>query len=395
MSAAVPRLPILMLAAGQTLVWAGLFYSFAALLPVWEADLGWSKAQLSLGFTLALLAAGLLAPLAGRVVDAGAGRALLGFGAIAGALALVGLAQVNSPLMFIAVWVLIGAIQAASLYEPCFAFVTRATGPGARVAITRITLIAGFASTLAFPSLNLLAGAFGWRMAVLIAALVLALLAAPLMFFGALLLERESTHSPAQSSPGGDKAALRAALARPEFWLIAAAFSFLALNHGILLAHILPLLADRGVAAGAAILAASMIGPAQVAGRVVMMRLESRLGTGQVALWAFGTACLSAVVLWLAGLAPVLVFLFAILQGAAFGVMSILRPVMLAETLGLDAFGAISARVARAYITASALAPFAGAQLWRLGGYDLVILSALVLAAASLASAMLLRRLER
>jgi hypothetical protein len=34
------------LAIGETLVWAGLFYIFAALLLSWERDLGWPKTGL-------------------------------------------------------------------------------------------------------------------------------------------------------------------------------------------------------------------------------------------------------------------------------------------------------------------------------------------------------------
>ena len=48
-----------------------------ALLPTWEAELGWSKTDLSAGFTLALVASALLAPLAGRLIDHGHGRAVL------------------------------------------------------------------------------------------------------------------------------------------------------------------------------------------------------------------------------------------------------------------------------------------------------------------------------
>ena len=43
------------LAIAETLVWAGMYYIFPALLPRWEADLGWSKAQLSAAFTTALV----------------------------------------------------------------------------------------------------------------------------------------------------------------------------------------------------------------------------------------------------------------------------------------------------------------------------------------------------
>ena len=46
------RRAILLLAIGETLAWAAIFYSFPAMLLRWEADLGWSKAELTGAVTL-------------------------------------------------------------------------------------------------------------------------------------------------------------------------------------------------------------------------------------------------------------------------------------------------------------------------------------------------------
>ena len=128
-----------LLASGQTLVWAALYYSFAALLPAWTADLGRSPAALALGLTLALLVSAALAPVAGRLIDEGRGPILLTGGALMGAALMAALSLADSLTAFLALWTLIGAAQAGCLYEPCFAFVTRRLGPEARPAITRIT----------------------------------------------------------------------------------------------------------------------------------------------------------------------------------------------------------------------------------------------------------------
>ena len=65
------------LAIAETLVWAGMFYSFPALILQWENDLGWSKTEISATFTTALIVSALTAPLAGRLIDLGYGRTLL------------------------------------------------------------------------------------------------------------------------------------------------------------------------------------------------------------------------------------------------------------------------------------------------------------------------------
>ena len=51
----------------------------------------------------------------------------------------------------------------------------------------------------------------------------------------------------------------------PAFWLLATAIFLAALDHGMLISHVLPILGDRGLDAGLAVTAAAFIGPMQVA----------------------------------------------------------------------------------------------------------------------------------
>ena len=64
---------IVLLAIGQCLIWASLFYIFPALLLRWESELGWSRVELTAGITLAVCLSGVVAPIAGRLIDAGRG----------------------------------------------------------------------------------------------------------------------------------------------------------------------------------------------------------------------------------------------------------------------------------------------------------------------------------
>jgi len=144
-------LAVWLLAVGQTLTYAALYYSFAALLPDLETATGWSKAQLAAGPTLGFLLTAALTPFTGRLVDRGWGGELLIWMPVLGAAALVGLGFVGSVAGWLALWAVVGVAQAGALYETCFAFLTRRLGTGARAAITRVTLVAGFAGTLAFP----------------------------------------------------------------------------------------------------------------------------------------------------------------------------------------------------------------------------------------------------
>lgn len=376
-----------LLAIGQTLIYAGCYYSFPALLPDLEAATGWGKATLALGPTLGFLIMAGLTVATGRLVDRGLGGEMLIWGPVLVALGVMGLALAPTPAVWLASWALIGVAQAGCLYETCFAFLTRRLGNGARAAITRVTLVAGFAGTLAFPLGHWVGAAFGGQGGMLVFA-ALTLLAVPCNIWAVRSLRRRERAgaTPAPTPPG----TLQAALKKPAFWIIAAAFTAIYLNHGVLLTYVLVLFADRGAAPGIAALAAASIGPSQVAGRLILLAAGARVSTGQATKVAVGGVVVAGVVLWLAGMAPMLIFAFALAQGAGAGLMSILRPVLIAEVLGRSGFGMISGAAAVAPILAAAAAPSVGAGLLALGGPDLVYGACLLLAALGLALVILL-----
>lgn len=371
-----------LLAVGQTLTYAAMYYSFAALLPELELAFGWSKAQLAAGPTLAFLVTAVLTPITGRFVDRGWGGELLFGLPILGAVALAALAMVSQHWIWLALWAVVGVAQAGCLYETCFAFLTRRLGEGARAAITRVTLVAGLASTLAFPLGAVLGAQFGGRGALVAFAALMLLGAVPANFVGVRWLRRlEGSGMPVpEPAPG----AMAAALRRPAFWGIAAIFGLIWLNHAVLITYALILFADQGATAGMAVLAAACVGPAQVVGRLVLMMNEARIGNARATLFALGAVAIASALLALAGVAPWLIFGFAVMQGAGVGLLSILRPVLLAEKLGRRGFGAVSGAVAVAPILATAAGPSVGAQFLELGGAPLVYGSCLGMALAAL-----------
>ncbi|WP_163849122.1 MFS transporter [Pseudooceanicola aestuarii] len=383
---------IWLLGIGQTIGYGGMYYIFAALLLAWEDALPWGKGWLTFAFMCAILTGAAVSPLAGRAVDAGRGRWLLSGGMGIGACALLVLGSAPGYPVFLMAWLGLGVAQGTCLYDPCFAFVTRTTGADARRNITRITLVAGFASTLAYPSGAFLAETLGWRGAVWCFAGVVALIGVPALHAGATMLEccPADDHAPARRQE--DRAAFRAARARPEFWLIFAAFPLIGLADGLVLAHVMPILTDAGLSLGQAVLAASLFGPMQVAGRLALMMAGHRVAPLTVAVLSFGgIVCAISVLLFLVKTVPAAAFAFAVIFGASFGLISILKPVVMAEVLGRRAFGLIAGFMAVPFLVGGALAPQAGSVLWQIGGYDLALRVALGLAMLACAALLALR----
>lgn len=370
------------LAAAETIVWAAYYYAFPALILIWERDLGWSKAELSGAFTLALLVSAVLAPFVGRLIDRGFAERVFAGGAALGALFLAALSAATALWQFYLVWFGLGIAMAASLYEACFAVLTCALGRQAKRGITTVALIAGFAGTVSFPSAHVLSSWLGWRMAVLVFAAAVAFVATPLIIVAcrAASIPPDINAAPVSPKLGGAMHVVK----RPAFWWLAVLFAAVALNHGVLLTHLLAILDTRGIEPGLAVLAASMIGPMQVFGRLVMITLGRHASTLSVFIVCMAATAIAALSLLNAGVSMTLLFCFVALQGAGYGVTSIIRPVFVAERLGLRNFGTMAGLLAIAFVGGSAIAPTVAAIIWNAGGYDPVIWFAFAMSALGL-----------
>ena len=384
-ASAAERRAVWLLATGQMLGYACFFYIFAAMVVSWHEALGWDKAMLALGPTLAILISAALAPFVGRAVDRGYGPRLMVGGALVGALALAVLAGASRQGVYLLAWAGLGVAQATCLYEVCFALLIRRFGLAARAAITQVTLVAGLASTLAFPAAAALTRALGWQGTVWVAVAVAGLVVLPLHLVGARALARGPTDGrQGTQAPAAGRTVLRDV----NFWRLALLFSLLNLNHWMLISFMLPVFAAQGLEQGLAVAAAACIGPAQVLGRLALMQSEARLGTGLATKLTLSAIVAASLLLALAGAAPLLAFGFAATQGAAMGVMTILRPVLVADGLGSRTYGATAGLMSIPTLLSSAAAPLLGALLLAAGGTGLLIGVALVLAVAALGLAL-------
>src|SRR6201987_6069317 len=158
------QLPIILaLGTTQTLAWASSYYLPAILADPIAHDLGVSSNWIFAAFSASLVISALLGPRVGRQIDRVGGRPVLSISnlTLAAGLALLGFAQ--SIWMLVIAWLLLGIGMGYGLYDAAFAALGRIYGEAARGAITGITLIAGFASTIGWPLTALGLQTIGWR----------------------------------------------------------------------------------------------------------------------------------------------------------------------------------------------------------------------------------------
>ena len=382
------------LAIAETLLWAGFYYMFPALLAVWEKEFPWSKVEIVGAMTVSLLISAMLAPVAGRIIDHGHGRTQFVAASFLGALGLAYLSTVTELWEFYLAWGVLGVAMAGCLYEPCFAILTRVMGDKNRQAITVVTLVAGFAGTVCFPTVHTLEAIIGWRNVVLVFAGLAVFICIPLLMYALAHHgpEKQIPHEEAETADTGDLSQITRSW---TFWLLGMSYAMMALAHFAIISHMLPLLAERGVGDEAAILAASLIGPMQVAGRLCVIAVQRHVtSTPPITAVSLIAMALASAALLGSKSVPGLLVVFVLFQGAGNGVMSITRPVIVAELLGRRRYGVIAGMLATSYIGFTALSPGLAGLVWLVAGYDGVlimtmsagVLGAVMLMAAAAAS---------
>jgi MFS family permease len=342
------------LGVAQIIAWGSLYYSIAVLATPMRSDLGISEPFLFGTFTASLLLSGLAAPTVGKLIDRRGGRIVLATGSMLGALALCLIAFSANVLWFVLGWAVAGIAMAACLYDAAFSTLSEIAGTKFRHALTALTLVAGFASTVFWPLSHALLEAVGWRHTLALYAGLHLLVCLPVHF---LCLPRHRARPlPAGRPP--TNAAARPKMSAAFFWL-AAAFALAAFVFSVLSVHVIGLLKTAGLSATDAIVVASLIGPMQVAGRVTEFVFARNLRAITVGAVALAVMLVAMLCLWRVDGLSALAFGFAILYGCSNGVVTIARGTVPAELFGREAYGELLGRLARPAFFAQALAPVA------------------------------------
>jgi MFS family permease len=351
----MPALTPLIAALGiaQIISWGSLFYAIGVLGAAMRADLGVSELYLFGSFTAGLLVSGSLAPLAGRLIDRRGGRFVLSGGSVLSIAALVLLAVAAHPIVMVIGWLLAGAAMAACLYDPAFATLSQHAGTRYRRAVTALTLFGGFASTVFWPLSHLLLEAWGWRATLGIYAAMHLFICLPIHL---LFVPRRSHLTQ------GDAAALGAGDASPGFrdarlkWLTGS-FAIATFVFGVIAVHLITLLTEAGLTAAQAVSVSMLVGPMQVAGRVVEMGISRRVRAATVGLAAFVLMLLALLALLSVHGFGVAAILFVTAYGCGNGVLTIVKGTTPAELFGHQGIGALLGHLSRAGQYAKAVAP--------------------------------------
>ncbi|MFY1874767.1 MFS transporter [Achromobacter xylosoxidans] len=380
------------LGTAQTLAWASSYYLPAMLAAPMAADLGVATPTVFAAFSGAMVVSALVGPWAGLAIDRHGGRVVLAGTSLVFALGLGMLGFAQGLWTMVIAWLLIGAAMGAGLYEAAFSSLVRLYGQHARGAITGITLLAGFASTVGWPLSAWMETRFGWRNACLGWAGIHLLIGLPLNAWLPTLPspaqpERTAAADPAQAiasaSPSPVAAAGGAGYATALLAFVFAATWFISTA---MATHLPRMLEAAGATLAAAVAVGALVGPAQVAGRVLEFGLLRRVHPLLSARLAALAHPAGVTVLLMAG--PVAAPLFAILHGAGNGILTIAKGTLPLALFGAQGYGArqgwlmLPARIAQALaplLFGLALDAWGANALWLSGTIGLAACGALML----------------
>lgn len=375
---------VIALGVAQTLAWASSYYLPAMLAQAMARSLGLATPDIFAAFSVALVVSALVGPRAGHMIDQQGGQRVLAGTSLLFATGLALMAMSTGFISLLLAWVLMGIAMGSGLYEAAFATLVRLHRLESRQMITGITLIAGFASTVGWPLSAWLTAQWGWREACWTWAALHVLVGLPLN----LSLPRgEPAHDAAASSPGdpGEPApptdpglgpVLALSFVFATTWFISTAMA----------AHFPRLLQSFGIGVAGAVAIAALIGPAQVAARLIefgFLRrvhplLSARMATlahplGALGLMIFGGPAGAA---------------FGILHGAGNGVLTIAKGTLPLVIFGAQGYGhrqgllMLPARVAQAFapwLFGLALDLWQRQAIWLTAGLGLLAFGALTM----------------
>ncbi|MDP2332104.1 MAG: MFS transporter [Reyranella sp.] len=353
-----------------------------------ERDLSLPSEVVYGGITVMFGVGALFAPWVGKSMDRIGARGLMAAGSLVYALSLAALAASQGLVSYLLCWAVMGVASTLALNTPASIALAQVAGARARQAIAILAIVGGFAATVFWPLSSVLEPLAGWRGTLLIFAGLHLVICLPVHL---LMLPGRPPAIPATAAPP-PAAGLSAAESSRAFWLLALAFSCGAFIFTGFIVHAIGVLRGLGHDPATALLLASLIGPAQVAVRVVELTFGHRYSIMSSALFAAAVLPLGLGLAWLAGgnLAVALLCLMA--YGVANGLKAVLRATLPLALFGRAQFGTVMGRLALPQGIVSAAAPPVLAAVMANFGAEGVLAVCFVVASVAFAATIALAR---
>lgn len=334
-------------------------------------EFGWSRAQTSMGISIAAVISALLSPFAGAMIDRWGSRRIALPGLIVMSLSVASFSLTNGVIaQWVALWLIYGVVS-LSVKSTVWATAVSGSFSAARGFALGVTMCgAAVAQIITPPVTNALIEHFGWRVAYAAVGLGWGGIA---FVFSALFLydardrrERARAASPerAAEAPPLEGLSLQQAWRDPSLWKLAISTLIIMTVTIAIMAHQFPLLTEAGVSRQNAALLASLGGVAGIAGKLVTGWLMDHAHARWVGGVTLAATSLTFLLLLEPFRTPALIVAAMLINGYASGSKLQICTYLTARYAGLRNFGTIFGFMASVIAFGSGLGPVFGGLVY-------------------------------
>ncbi len=367
----------------QLISWGSVFYGFSLFMAPLEQALSMSRAESSFGFSLALLAEGLMAFWVGRWIDRGHERRIMTTGSVLIGMSFIAHSQIQTVTGFYLAWLGLGLGLSATLYPPAFAVLTRRFPNEFRRAIILLTFLGGLASTVFIPLIAWMLTISHWRTTMCVLGCLHLLVCAPLhaWLLRAPPLDSPSsptTHQASTAQPisphSNAEVSWKTQIQQPAYWALAFFVILLMTVTTALPAHMVSLLREFHLSEPWVLAIPASIGVLQVIGRLGLYTLEGRLDVHLTNRWIPCLIPLGMLALWGSQGQLLWAMAFVVLYGLGNGMLTIVKGTVMAQYISQAHVGSLNGLLGLPMAIARAGAPWLMGLLWsEAHGYTLGI----------------------
>ena len=359
------------------------FWAFGLYVEPFEDDFGWSRAEVSFAFSIALLSGGVAGPLIGRWIDMRGPREVILVGAVMTALTYALLATSSELWQWYAFSAVNGVFRQMMFFIPFQALISRWFARRRAMALSILGTGFSLGGVVVVPAMRLVIDSAGWQASFLFSGLATAAIFLPL---GLLLVRNRPSevgaradgapaveaNAPAEALSG---VSLRTALATPHFWLIGVALLFFFFGLFGMLVHQIPLYESFGISRGDAAAIVSITAAAGMFTRLAFGFIADRVGRFEHLVIAMCAALGAGMAALLLDSGPAGISVFVVLWVIGTGGGPIIEAILLTRMFGLAHFATILGAIVVVEEAGLVISPtVAGAIFDATGSYELALL---------------------
>jgi sugar phosphate permease len=348
-----------------------------------EAEFGWDRAQVSLGFSAAVLASGLTAPLIGHWVDSRGARSAILIGSILASLSFVLLAMTQTLWQYYLFYAFHALARQMMFFLPFQALMSQWFDRKRGVALSILGSGFSLGSFLVLPIVAVVIGGIGWRGAYLFSGAVIALFFIPASLLIIRnrpadkglhvdgLAERVDSAGVAVRTAANTGMTLRQVIKLPVFWLYGAGFMLLFFGMMGWQLHQIPFYESVGIPRATAAFIVSLSAAFSIVARLGMGVISGRFERLEGVTVALFACLFMSMLTLLISTSPIAIGIFLVFWviGASAGPM--VESLVLIKAFGVRHFATILGAVLVIETSGEIFSPaLAGAIFDRTGSYD-------------------------